>query len=158
MALCLSGLIFLIGYYSIKAQELFIIQNGNNKEKYIKSGLSMQDLAVFKIQIETYMNNHKPYLNPEFKLSDLARGLNLSANSVSQTINQGFNLNFYDFVNKYRVEEIKRMLSDNSYSNKTYLGLAMDAGFSNKSSFNRIFKKTTGKTPSEFVHKNNGNH
>jgi AraC-like DNA-binding protein len=70
--------------------------------------------------------------------------------TISQIINQKENKNFYDFVNTYRFEEFKRLISLQKNQQYTLLSLAYDCGFSSKSSFNRYFKKATGQTPSEY--------
>jgi AraC-like DNA-binding protein len=64
-------------------------------------------------------------------------------------INEEFLVNFYDFVNKYRVEEAKRLLLDNNRNYKI-IAIAYEVGFNSKATFNRVFKKFTGLTPSDF--------
>jgi len=61
--------------------------------------------------------------------------------------------NFYTFINEYRVEEVKKRLVDHQYDHLTFLAIAYECGFNSKSSFNFIFKKSTGMTPSEFKKK-----
>jgi len=69
---------------------------------------------------------------------------------LSQIINENFNRNFYDLINEYRVKEVKKCLSNQKYNNFTLLGIAYECGFNSKASFNGVFKKFTGLTPSEF--------
>ena len=97
-----------------------------------------------------HMESSKPYLDPELTLVDLARQLEISRNQLSQVINAGVGDNFYNFINKFRVEEVKRLINHDSSRQYTILALASDAGFNSKSSFNSIFKKATGLTPSEY--------
>jgi AraC-like DNA-binding protein len=99
------------------------------------------------------MENGKPYLNPDLKIHNIATALEQPPYSVSQQINQQLGLNFYDFVNKYRVEEFKKRVDSEQYNNLTLLGIALDVGFNSKASFNRVFKKHTGMTPSEYLNK-----
>lgn len=101
-------------------------------------------------QIIEYMKEHKPYLNPELSLTELAHQLSLNRNQLSYLINTFTNENFYTFVNTYRVEEVKQLLASPKHQHYTILTLAYEAGFSSKSSFNRIFKSITGNTPSEY--------
>lgn len=98
----------------------------------------------------TYMNHHKPYYDAELTLTALAEQLKTSRNSLSEVINSGTGGNFYDFVNKYRVEEVKRLMQNPRYKDYTILAIAFEAGFPSKSTFNSIFKKFTGLTPSEY--------
>lgn len=123
------------------------------EKKYEKSGLTKEQAEEYKKTILSFMNDKKPYLENKLSLKQLASDLNISTNHLSQVINQQLKLSFFDFVNQYRVEEIKLKLSDDKYKHLTILALAYDCGFNSKSSFNSTFKKITGKTPSEF--KNN---
>lgn len=95
------------------------------------------------------METEKPYTNPKLTLSDLAASLNISVNHLSQIINQNEKMNFHDFVNKYRVEEFIKNASANR--NFSILAHALDAGFNSKSSFNNVFKKHKGITPSNYM-------
>lgn len=97
------------------------------------------------------MEREKPYLDPDLKIHNIAVALDQAPYSVSQQINQQLGLNFYDFVNKYRVEEFKKRVDSDEYNNLTLLGIALDVGFNSKASFNRVFKKQTGMTPSEYM-------
>jgi AraC-like DNA-binding protein len=65
-------------------------------------------------------------------------------------INEHLKVNFYDFVNGYRVEEAKRLLEDGSHGKKNFLEILYEAGFNTKSAFNRAFKKHAGMTPSQY--------
>lgn len=100
--------------------------------------------------VTTYMEEKKPYLDAELTLSTLAKNLNMSRSQLSQLINDGIGENFYDFVNKYRVEEVKRLMADPAVKNFSLLGIALEAGFKSKSTFNLIFKRFTGLTPTEY--------
>ncbi|HTJ52679.1 MAG TPA: helix-turn-helix domain-containing protein [Cyclobacteriaceae bacterium] len=96
------------------------------------------------------MVEKKPYLDAELTLSTLAKDLSMSRNQLSHLINVGVGANFYDFVNKYRVEEVKRLMTDPQVKNFNLLGIALEAGFKSKSTFNLIFKRFTGLTPTEY--------
>lgn len=103
-----------------------------------------------KNNLITYMNTFKPHRDAELTLTSLAKQVNMSRNQLSELINNSVGCNFYDFVNKYRVEDVKQMLTLPSNKNYTLLAIAFDAGFPSKSTFNSIFKKFTGLTPSEY--------
>lgn len=96
------------------------------------------------------MESEKYYLNPDLTLQLLATELNLSANKISQTINEGLNKSFSDFVNEYRVISVIQKLNNQEYSNLTILGIAYDSGFNSKTTFNRAFKKATGVSPAAY--------
>ena len=86
------------------------------------------------------MVEQKAYLNPELNLSDLAKMANMTRGQLSETINSGYNKNFNDFVNGYRVEAFKTMLKENKQQQLSLLGIAQECGFNSKSSFNRILR------------------
>ena len=95
------------------------------------------------------MKTEKPYLNPRLTLNELAGSLDISANHLSQIINQYEKVNFHDFINTYRVNEfIERAEKNNNFN---YLVNAFESGFNSKSAFNSIFKKIKDATPSQYL-------
>ena len=96
------------------------------------------------------MLSDKVYLNPDLNIDQLAQICGLAKRTVSEHINKGHDLNFYDYVNAYRVEEFQNRLKDSQSEHLTLLAIAFESGFNSKASFNRIFKNLTGKTPSEY--------
>ena len=96
------------------------------------------------------MEKDKPYLNPDFNIGELADKLSVPSHYISQVLNQGLHLNFYHFVNRYRMEESKKILTEKG-EKKTVLEILFETGFNSKSTFNRIFKQYTGVNPTEFV-------
>jgi AraC-like DNA-binding protein len=118
--------------------------------KYKKTGLSDALAIELKNKLVQIMQEKKPYLNNELRLNDLASDLNLSRNHTSQIINQYFNLSFFDFVNKYRINDAKKLLikSDN---NSTITQIAYDVGFNNRASFYKAFKKFEGLNPTQYL-------
>ncbi len=151
LTLALSAIIYFIGYSSINIPEIFLVESTNGSQpKYEKSVLTNEQISTIKNSVTHLMEIEKPYLKPDLKLSELAGLLNVSTNHLSQFLNQELKTNFYDFVNNYRTEEAKKRLIDPENSDHTILSIAFDSGFSNKASFNRIFKKFTGTTPSNF--------
>lgn len=90
------------------------------------------------------------YRDAELSLASLAEQLGVHTHELSRIINVALKKNFYDFINEYRVMDVARKMYDPAYSNITLLGIAFDAGFNSKSTFNRIFRQVTGKSPAEF--------
>ena len=121
------------------------------RQKYQNSALTDEDAEYYLANLLNIMDKERPYLNSELKLADLAGMLGISTHHLSQLLNQKLGANFYDFVNEYRIREIQQRLLDPAYQAYTILGIAFDTGFSSKTSFNRLFKKLTGFTPSEYV-------
>ncbi len=120
-------------------------------EKYRKAGLDRSAAQEMLRRLEEVMAQDRPYLDPRLSLGDLARQADLSTHHLSQLINEHLKTSFYDFVNGYRVEAFKHRIVAGHHQTRTLLAIALDCGFNAKSSFNRIFKKATGQTPSAFV-------
>lgn len=120
------------------------------KNRYAGSNLSKEELQVTKDRLWNYMIDNERYLDSELNIADLSKELNLSSKMLSQVINEGYNCNFFDFVNKFRIEMAKSLFEDQSDSKLTISEVMYDSGFNSKSSFNTAFKKFTQKTPTQF--------
>ncbi len=92
----------------------------------------------------------KPHLEPNLTLNDLAKNLGVNSAVLSYAINNGFGKNFNDFINEFRIAEVKRKLTDEDAKNATLLAVAFACGFNSKATLNRAFKKFTGISPKEF--------
>lgn len=118
--------------------------------KYRNSALIPEQCALIVDNLRTLMVSERPYLDNQLTLPKLAAAIDLPINYVSQAINDGLGLNFFDFVNQYRVEEAKRALTQSGDGASNILQIAHDAGFNSKSAFYTAFKKNTGMTPTQF--------
>ena len=119
--------------------------------KYQSSKLSDEDSIQIHAQLLKILENEKPYLNPELTLAELAKLIPVHPNKLSEVINKYELKNFYDLINGYRIQEFLRKLNQPESKQYTFISLAYDCGFNSKASFNRNFKKYTGKTPSEYL-------
>jgi AraC-like DNA-binding protein len=115
-----------------------------------------ENLQPLKEKLEDFMVKNKPYFNPRLTLNELADGLKMNAYVLSKVINDGFDKNFFDFINTYRIEEFKQLLQMPKYKNYTLLSVAFEVGFNSKTAFNRSFKKLTNTTPSEYFYEVRG--
>jgi AraC-like DNA-binding protein len=104
-------------------------------------------------KITALMTSEKLFQEPELTLQQLADKLETPSYQVSQALNEGMKKSFYDVINGYRVEEAKRLLLDPDSSNYTVLSVGFEAGFNSKTTFNTVFKKFTGLTPTDFRQK-----
>jgi len=120
------------------------------KPKPAKPGLGVNRIDEIIKKITVLMEQEKLYQETELTLQQLANKLQLPTYQVSQAINEGMGKNFYDLVNSYRVEEAKRLLLDPKSINYTILSVGFEAGFNSKTTFNTVFKKFTGLTPTDF--------
>lgn len=107
-------------------------------------------LIVYKADLHEFVLEKEIYLDSNINLAALAESMNLSAHQLSYIINNGFNQNFFQFINSYRVEKAKRLLMDSKSDKLSILGIAFESGFSSKTAFNTTFKKITGQTPTQF--------
>lgn len=147
LALCSALLILGGGFFAMKQPALFKPEKPKPEIQEAPIDTSLDEL---KQKVEAYMNGEKPFLNPDFTLQDFSDGLGLPSKELSRVLNQGFGINFFAFVNQYRVNEVVARLKDPEHDKLTLLGIAFDCGFNSKTTFNTSFKKQTGQTPSEF--------
>ncbi len=145
---------FVVTYFIIVNPDIILPKMIEAKEKYKHSKLDEKKLDEYKTKIENYMKAEQPFLDNEFDLKALSKKIDISTHQLSQILNQEIGLSFYDFINKLRVEEVKKRLLTQEFENKTILAVALEVGFNSNASFYRIFKKHTGKTPSEFIKTN----
>lgn len=157
LSLSLSVFIILIGYFGLKQKEIFnhypdqyIEYITEPKTKYAGVVLKDADAEKYVSQLRHFMNIEKPYLDANLSLPELANKLHITSHHLSRVINEQFNVNFFDFINQYRVDEVKSRIGNPEFENLSLLGIAFDSGFNTKSAFNRVFKKMTGLTPSEY--------
>jgi AraC-like DNA-binding protein len=109
-----------------------------------------QELNPVLVQLRGHMEAGRPWLDPDLTLEQLASQVKVRPKLLSHAINEGLGKNFFEFINQYRIEEAKRLLTDPADKRITVLEVLYQVGFNSKSSFNTVFKKQTGMTPSEF--------
>lgn len=162
--LSLSAFVLVIGYFGIQQTDIFagripmeitakkageVVKT--DSERYQKSGLKAAQAEKLLSELQNYMQQDKPYLDHKLTLTDLANALKIHPNYLSQVINDKLNMNFYDFINKARLDEFLKMVNSPKSKHLTILALALDSGYSSKSSFNKFFKRTMVKTPSQHI-------
>lgn len=154
--------VYFVAYYVMKQKEIFPLSEKHrsdvmtlkaNDTEIRKKVVSDKKLVELKAQLNTVMNEQKPYLNCDINLIGLSELLMITPHQLSYVINQGFNENFFQFINKFRVEKAKHLLNSEASQKLSIVGIGFESGFSSKTSFNTTFKKITGSTPSEY--KNN---
>lgn len=138
------------GYVRSQTIELNFAPKTPETETRAKTLLTDRELEKLKTRLQSLMEIEKPYLNPQLTLTDLAKKLGINTAVLSYVINTGFDKNFNDFVNEFRITEVKNKLRNGEAENSTLLGVAFDCGFNSKATFNRAFKKFTGTSPKEF--------
>ncbi|WP_053990605.1 AraC family transcriptional regulator [Mangrovimonas sp. TPBH4] len=146
--------------YKINASEEPIVANvlavapaglGNpekKSQKYESSNLETEDLKAYYKTLQLFLEKEKIYLDPELTLQKLSEKVHIPKHHITQVLNAYVQKNFYQFINDYRIEEAKSLLTSNHKESIT--DIAYSAGFNSKSTFNTHFKKLTQKTPLEY--------
>lgn len=154
--------IFFLAYFSLQQKEVFDFNKRELNElsaikEYKKENpkrVSENRLNELDKKLQTLMNSEKVYLENDLSLPKLARRMEASCNETSFAINELYGDNFYNFINKYRIEEAKVLLLSEKYNQLNILGIAYESGFNSKTTFNTTFKKYTDLSPTEFVKAN----
>jgi AraC-like DNA-binding protein len=145
-------IIFTLGAFGLRQPEIFVpaFSEVEKEEKYQKSAMTPEKRTEYLDRLNHTMENGKPYRDPELTLPGLAQILAVPVHQLSQLLNETVGQSFFDYVNKARVEEAKKLLVDPAFSSYTILAIATEAGFNSKTAFNTAFKKHAGNTPSAF--------
>ena len=128
------------------------LQETETVEKYQKVKIDEQECAEIVSRMKEYIERERVYTNQELKMKDLADVLHLSAPKLSQVFNLYLKENYYEFINRYRLEEFKRLIGAGEYKRYTITALSEQCGFK-KSNFFSTFRKVEGMTPVEFLKK-----
>lgn len=155
-------LMILFMFYFINSVLLKLLNQSSNKsgaitqndfkerEKYAGSNLSKADITIYTNRVGNHMKENERFLDSELSINDLSTELDIPSKMLSQVINEGYNCNFFDFVNKFRVEAAKSMFENQADEKLTIQEVMYNSGFNSKSSFNTAFKKFTSLTPTQF--------
>lgn len=137
------------GYLRSQTIELDFSERKSEEIEERKTLLPENELEKLKNKLSELMTKDKVYLESNLTLTDLSRKLGVNSTVLSYAINNGFGKNFNDFVNEFRISEVKEKLKNGDDS--SLLNVALDCGFNSKATFNRAFKKFTGISPKEFA-------
>lgn len=166
ISLAIAAMVYTVGYMGLRQPEIFRFQTAEHPisvaplqpvgpeeasaPRYERSGLGEREASQLKNALTELMDRTQPWKNSELTLADLAGQLATTPHKLSEVLNTELQLTFYDFVNGYRVREVQRRIEAGDSNRLTILALATDAGFASKSTFNLVFKRQTGRTPSEY--------
>lgn len=135
------------GYLRSRTIELDFTPKAKESESK-RTLLAEKELEKLKAKLQNLMENDKLYREANLTLTDLARQIGVNSAVLSYVINNGFGKNFNDFVNEFRIAEVKEKLR--TADDSGLLAVAFDCGFNSKATFNRAFKKFMGISPKEF--------
>lgn len=137
------------GYLRSRTIELdFTASKAHESAAERKTLLADRELENLKTKLQNLMEKDKLYREPNLTLTDLARQTGVNSAVLSYAVNNGFGKNFNDFVNEFRIAEVREKLR--SADDSTLLAVAFDCGFNSKATFNRAFRKFMGVSPKEF--------
>lgn len=139
--------------YFVMISELFyhrIEKLNDRNSKYAKSRMTDTETRLYLENIRKYMAEDNHFKNPSLTLPVVARDLKLSVHLISQVINEQLKQNFNDFLNSYRIEAAKNMLTDRAHDHLTIASIAYDCGFNSLSAFNNAFRKFSNMSPSQY--------
>jgi AraC-like DNA-binding protein len=123
---------------------------GTQRRKYAKSGLSHSQIRLYKKQLDRIMQGEQLFLRPDLTLPRLADRMDCSVNHLSQVINSGFGMSFFNYLNQHRVQHATDLLNNHDARNDAILNIAFAAGFNSNSAFYAAFKKCVGQTPAQY--------
>ena len=146
----LLALTYIMGFYGLKQERIFKEEPENGSEKYKRSRLREDYKQRVKTRLLGLFDSEKPYLNPELTISDIAALLKVPRHVLTEVLNTTLEKNFYQFVNEYRVEAVKKMLRSPKYRNLSIEAIGFECGFNSKSTFFSVFKNLTGTTPAGY--------
>ncbi|MEL6305512.1 MAG: helix-turn-helix domain-containing protein, partial [Bacteroidota bacterium] len=144
-------IVLFIAYYQMVAPSVFKFKKFPQEVKYAQSKFSPEDLDALKEELEQIMAQKKPYLNSRLLKSELAELMNINAPELSRLLNERIGMSFFEYVNYHRIHEFIRLAKSPMIHQKTLLGIAQEAGFQSKSTFNKSFKQIMGCPPSTYL-------
>jgi len=142
---------FVTGYRAMLQPDIYFgPDEAEPRRKYKRSSLTPEAAASYKKHLLELMERERPYLDPEIALPSLAQAMGISAAHLSRVLNENLGRNFYEFINRYRVEEAQRRLAGPGAARDKLITVALECGFNSLATFNRVFKEIAGLTPSEY--------
>ena len=153
--LIMVAIVFYVAYITYAQPEIFKgelkLVDPMDLFKYKKSGLTESFSGELKKELLELLEKDKVYKQNDLNLNALADMLGTNRHNTSQVINEHFNMNFFDLINKFRINEAVRMINDETYKHLNIIEIAYEVGYNNKVTFNKSFKKVHDVTPSQYI-------
>lgn len=147
-------LLFAMGYFITLRSHYFSVVTIEETEVTTEPAVLSSKTDKYYDELMTLMREQKRYCDAQLTLQSLSEGLSISPGYLSKIINEREQKSFYEFINSYRIEEVKRKLINPEFDHYSVMGIAFECGFNSKSTFNTVFKKFTGLTPSVYKRTN----
>jgi len=149
-----SRVSWIFGSFLIVALAVWLLKvkmtPAKKEPKYSTSALRPETSEAVKVKLDRLITEEQVYLDANLTLQKLAQQLNIHYNYLSRILNEAYGKSYNDFINAYRIEAAKQLLSDPRATDRTILDILLSTGFFTKSVFNSAFKKATGMTPTEY--------
>ena len=144
-----------VAHYGLNQSSIFSCDTSIQGEQEVSEEETLADVVPEDLQqrvsqLDVFMQETKIYRKSRLTIEDLSQNIGWSTENISETINKGFERNFFEFVNFYRIEAVKQELEQDKNRQATLLNIALHCGFNSKTAFNTTFKKLTGVTPSTY--------
>lgn len=146
----LAWVTMFLAFYQTKEPALFNITERSIVKKYHQSRLTKEELDALKARLDQIMEEKKPYLNSHLMKADLAIMLGVNHPDVARLLNENIGMNFFEYINYFRIKEFIQLFKTTKANHLTFFGLAQEAGFNSRTTFNKSFKKLMGISPREY--------
>jgi len=147
----MASMVLYIGYKSYLMPNLFTATFAKQQDKYKKSGLTSSFSTELREQLMQLLEVEKIYRQNNISLAIVSDQLGTTRHNTSQVINEHFGLNFFELINKFRIEEATEILKNDKNKNLNIIDVAYEVGFNNKVTFNKSFRKVLSQTPSQYL-------
>lgn len=147
----MASMVLYIGYKSYLMPNLFTASFAKQQDKYKKSGLTSSFSSELREQLMQLLEVEKIYRQNNISLAIVSDQLGTTRHNTSQVINEHFGLNFFELINKFRIEEATEILKNDKNKNLNIIDVAYEVGFNNKVTFNKSFRKVLSQTPSQYL-------
>ncbi len=155
----LMTLIYIFSFYGLLQERIYplvSVEEELKPENYKNPRLEEEEKQKIKKELESYFVKNKPYFDSRLTITMVSQKLGMPRHKLTEVLNTEIGKNFYRFVNEYRVEEIKSMLSNPAYNHYSIEAIGYECGFNSKSAFFSVFKNLTGMTPAQYKRKLEG--
>ncbi|SHN33954.1 helix-turn-helix transcriptional regulator [Chitinophaga sp. CF418] len=149
--------IYVIAFFSLRQGEIFPYAETEKpalqeviEKKTTSPRLTEDDISRLKARLAQLMEQEQLFTNNDLHLPQLAGKMEISVHELSYLLNKGYNQNFYQYINHYRVTRVKELMLSEKHRHLSILGIAFEAGFNSKTTFNTTFKKIEGMSPAEY--------
>lgn len=145
----LTIFIYIISYQAFKRNDLFALKHDESVPVNLEDETMVQVDEQLQSSLTNIMVDNQLYLKNDLTINNVASAVDTSPKKVSVCVNKAFDSNFSEWVNRYRVDEVKKRIDSGDYENLTIEAIGQDSGFKSRSAMYTAFKKFTGESPAK---------